>query len=85
MKLVVIKSTESTNGGFVVTVEGTTVKKAFGVDIVGKHRFLVKSPVALAEGEEHEFNMNEWDKKEIAWENENGEQRTSVWLKPKAV
>lgn len=67
MKLTVKSSTESKNGGYVVTFKGestTTVSKTFGVARTVTQTFCMKFDEPIPEGHEFDINMEEFEQME---------------------
>lgn len=57
MKFKVIKSTLSTKGGFVNTIEGESTLSIFGATKTTKHRYLIKTDTELKVGTEQQLDL----------------------------
>ena len=88
MKFKVTKSTKSTNGGFVNTLEGVSTSKVFGVTKTTKHKFLFKTDEEIPVGTEDELVLSDYNQNAFTSDvlDEHGETITitSVWLHKKA-
>jgi hypothetical protein len=82
MKAVAIKSTESSNGGYVTTI-ALQAKDPFGGTISTKR--LVKTEQPIAEGTEVELNLRDYVEESYTWADADGVERKSTWLKAKLV
>jgi hypothetical protein len=90
MKFKVLKSTLSSNGGYVNTIEGLSESTVFGVKKTTKHRFLIKTDEVIEVGVEHDLPLGEYtqERRESQVPDRNtGEEITivSVWLHKKAA
>jgi hypothetical protein len=85
MKFKVTKSTQSTKGGFVNTIEGTSTKTVFGKTKTTKHLFLLKTDEALDIDSEDELNLSEYRQETYKWTDDEGNERTTTWLHLKAA
>lgn len=90
MKATVLKSTASTNGGYVNTlsVEGIVKDPLLG-DVIVKDRYYFKSPSQIETSEEspktiENFSLKNYDIKPIKSVDEaTGEERTNKWITPR--
>jgi hypothetical protein len=80
MKAIVIKSTESVNGGYVTTI-ALQAKDPFGGTITTRR--LIKTENAVAEGTETNIDLRNYVEDQYTWTDDEGNQRTSKWLAPK--
>lgn len=75
----VIKSTESTKGGFVNTIETESTIKIFGVDKTTRNRFLMKTDGVVALGTQQVIDLDEYNQVPRSSELD-GRTITSTWL-----
>jgi hypothetical protein len=87
LQFTVIKSTESSKGGFVNTLETVKTTTVFGVAKTTKRRFLMKTDAALAEGQQEELELGNYNIVEfsntVLDENNVEKVLTSSWLQDK--
>ncbi len=76
----VIKSTESTNGGYVNTIETEKVTTVFGVKKTSKLRFLIKSDEEIAVGTKDQLDLAAFQQVQRESVVEDGTVITSTWL-----
>jgi len=82
MKAIAVKSTESTNGGYVTTIS-LMAKDPFGGTISTKR--LVKTELPIAEGTEVDLDLRNYVEETYSWADQDGQERKSTWLKAKLV
>lgn len=89
MKFKVTKSTKSTKGGFVNTIEGESHIKVFGVNKTVKHKFLMKTDEEVPVGTEDDIMLSDYTQAPMSSEvlDEKGETVviTMTWLHKKAA
>jgi hypothetical protein len=85
MKFKVTKSTLSTKGGFVNTLEGESSVKVFGVNKTVKHIFLMKTDEQVPVDTTDDINLSDYTQETYKWVDDEGKDRTSTWLHKKAA
>lgn len=80
MEFIVTKSTQSTKGGFVNSLEGSAVTKVFGVAKTSKHLFLFKTDETIVVGTKGELNLADYRQESYKWTDDDGAERNSTWL-----
>jgi hypothetical protein len=89
MEVTVVKSTLSTKGGYVNTIEGVKKSKALGVTKTSKMRFLMKTDEAAEVNSVHVLDLSQYNqvvRESKVVNQETGEEITitSTWLHDKA-